>query len=75
MPENTPNSVRAKFSVHDPLPLAGRLRYAVRNLPPESIPMVVVVVAALGGGAFAMSHKFWTDPSLRRSPAFEHKNN
>ncbi|CAG8539870.1 4813_t:CDS:1, partial [Scutellospora calospora] len=59
------NRPRAKISLHDPLPLASRLRYAVRNFPPEVLPLVVVVTASLGGATFAMFHKLWTDPQLR----------
>ncbi|CAG8462380.1 6026_t:CDS:2 [Dentiscutata heterogama] len=69
----TQNRARAKISVHDPLSLTGRFRHAIRTLRPETIPMVVVVSAGLGGGAIAMIHKLWTDPQLRKFPAFEHK--
>ncbi|CAG8522632.1 20911_t:CDS:2 [Racocetra persica] len=37
------------------------------------LPFVVVVTASLSGGAIAMLHKLWTDPQLRRHPAFSHR--
>ncbi|CAG8689471.1 21659_t:CDS:1, partial [Cetraspora pellucida] len=45
----TQNRPRAKISIHDPLSLTSRLRHAVRNLPPEVLPLIVVVTASVGG--------------------------
>ncbi|KAG9300471.1 hypothetical protein G9A89_010097 [Geosiphon pyriformis] len=50
----------------DPLPLSHRIRHAIRNFPPELLPLGVVVTAGLGGATFAMFHKLWADPDLRR---------
>ncbi|CAG8653493.1 8318_t:CDS:10 [Dentiscutata erythropus] len=65
------NRPRAKISIHDPLSLTSRLRLAIRALPLEVVPLVVVVTASVGAGTFAMIHKLWTDSQLRRFPAFE----
>ncbi|CAG8462366.1 6025_t:CDS:1 [Dentiscutata heterogama] len=62
---------RAKVSIRDPLSLTDRLRLAIRALPLEVVPLVVVVTASVGAGTFAMIHKLWADPQLRRFPAFE----
>ncbi|KAG9300472.1 hypothetical protein G9A89_010098 [Geosiphon pyriformis] len=51
---------------HDPLPLSDRIRHVIRNFPPELLPLVVVVTAGLGGATFAIIHKLWADPDLRR---------
>ncbi len=41
---------------------------SVKNLPPEALPLVVIVIGAIGGGTFAMAHKILTDKGLRTHP-------
>ncbi|CAG8597355.1 10444_t:CDS:1, partial [Ambispora gerdemannii] len=59
---------KPKISVHDPLHLIKRVRHSIRNFPLELLPLAVVVTAGLSGATFAMIHKWYTDPNLRKFP-------
>ncbi|CAG8458772.1 8804_t:CDS:2 [Funneliformis caledonium] len=56
------------------VPFNQRIVRTAKNLPPEALPMVVIVVGAISGGIFAMAHKMWSDKGLRRHPNRHHEN-
>ncbi|CAG8492573.1 11370_t:CDS:2 [Acaulospora colombiana] len=64
--------IQPKITLHDPLPLSARLRRLVREMPPEALPLVLIVVAAVAGGTMAVGHKLATDRSLRKYPTSYH---
>ncbi|CAG8714436.1 13361_t:CDS:1, partial [Acaulospora morrowiae] len=69
---NNEKKIKSKISLHDPLSLGGRIKRSVREMPPEIVPFVVIVSAAIFGGLVALGHKLTTDKQLRKYPTHRH---
>ncbi|CAG8689853.1 12503_t:CDS:2 [Acaulospora morrowiae] len=69
---NDDKKIKPKITLHDPLPLGERIKRTIRKMPPEVVPFVVIISAAIFGGLVALGHKLATDNQLRKYPTHRH---